>query len=334
MSLFNDKLNSDYWKASALGRYVTVFVENEGDVPFWSRVLRKYAPDHLKFKVNPSSRNNLGRGKSELLKNKDGVGDFMLLCVDSDYDYLLQDTTADSQAINNSPYILQTYTYSVENYKCFADSLPDLCIQASLNDEPLFDFIEFLRAYSQVMFELFLYMVYCRKIGDLTAITIDEFPGLLGIQGKINIAHNAHTTLKECQTNVAAKVAALKAIYPDIELSSLATELAHLGVKPAYTYLFLHGHTVYANLVLPLLKSVVTVLRANKQAEFAKHAQHEHALLLQKQQEYANQILDIETLLAANTDYDACFLMQFIKADLENYRRVSKSGRAGTALAD
>jgi len=38
MSLFDGKFNSDYFKAYSLGRWISVFVENEDDVPFWSRI--------------------------------------------------------------------------------------------------------------------------------------------------------------------------------------------------------------------------------------------------------------------------------------------------------
>lgn len=333
MNLFRGKLNSDYFKAYSLGRYVTVFVENEDDVPFWNRVLRKYSPSFLKFRFPFAFRDHLQRGKADLLKLKDGVGDFMLLCVDSDYDYLLQDATADSQAINGNDYIFQTYTYSVENYKCFAESLGNLCIQASLNDEPLFDFVEFLQTYSTAVYELFLFSFYFRKIGDTSTFPISEFPTFFGIQGKVNISHNAKAILQELRANVEKKIASLQASHPALTLQALASELASLGLRKENTYLFIRGHTVYHNLVLILLKSVESVLRGNKQAEFAKHAANDQEFL-QKQNEYKNQILDIETLLTANTDYDSCFLMEYIQRDVEKYMHVSQAGRANTALSD
>ena len=48
------------------------------------------------------------------------------------------------------------------------------------------------------------------------------------------------------------------------------------------------------------------------------------SLLSRKQQEYQRQILDIETLLAANTGYDDCFLMGYIQRDIEQYVRISQ----------
>ena len=332
MSLFQGKLNSDYYKAYSLGKYITVFVENETDVPFWSRVFKKYAPQ-LKFRIFPSFKNNFERGKTPLLKQGDGVGDFMLLCVDSDYDYLLQDATTISQRINTNPYIFQTYTYAIENYTCFAESLGELCVQASLNDEPLFDFVEFLHQYSQIVYEVFLCSFYLRKIGDPTTLTNDEFRSLFGIRGKVNISHNARYVLHELQANAEKKMTSLNGSHPNIDLQAIAEELGQLGLNRESTYLFINGHTIYQNVVLILLKSVVTTLRSKKQAEFVKYISGNQQDLVQKQQEYENQTLDIETLLAANTDYDACFLLQYIQRDIEAYVHKSISGRPQTALS-
>lgn len=303
---------------------MTVFVENEDDVPFWSRTLRKYAPSHLKFRITFAFREELHRGKTELLTLQNGAGDFMLICIDSDYDYLLQDATEDSKAINHNPYIFQTYTYSLENYRCFANSLAELCIQASLHDEPLFDFVEFLENYSGVVYELFVFSFYFRKIGDTGTFPVRDFSACFGIQGKINISENARAALQQVQTTIEQKVTTFKTSHPDADLEALAAKLVQRGVQKTNTYLFVRDHTVYHALILPLLKSVVSLLQSHKHAEFARQAAGNSELLSQKQQEYKHQILDIETLLAANTSYDDCFLMRYIQRDIEQYVRISQ----------
>ena len=333
MSLFHGKLNSDYFKAYSLGRSVTVFVENESDVPFWSRVLRKYAPPRITFRFPFACRKPMQRGKPGLLVLKEGLDDFLLLCVDSDYDYVLQDATADSQTVNQNPYILQTYTYSIENYQCFAESLHDLCVQATYNAESVFDFVEFLHAYSVIVYELFLFTVYFRKIGNSKAFTDSDCAEFFGLRGTVNVRQNAEAILQELQTRVESKVAALKSEHPHIDIQMLSDELALLGLQPKHTYLLVKGHTIYNNLVLILLRSVEKVLRDKKYAEFAQQAANEQELS-QKRQEYKNLILDIETLLASNVGYDSCFLMGRIQRDIHAYVQISCTGRIGTAVAD
>ncbi len=206
-------------------------------------------------------------------------------------------------------------------------------MQASFNDEPIFDFVEFLRAYATIVYELFLFTAYFRKIGDVDAFTGSDFPEFFGLSGPVNIRENAGTSLQELQARVENKIAALKSQYPHIDLDALSDEFAVPGLKPEHTYLFVRGHTVYRNVVLILLRCVEKILRDKKYAEFAQQAANEQELA-QKRQEYENLILDVETLLAANTGYDSCFLMGYIQRDIDTYVRISHTGRIGTTVAD
>jgi len=137
MSRLLDNIKSDYFKAinslkpKKAAKTIMVYIENEDDIPFWRGVFDRYAP-HLHFEISFPSY-HLARGKEEVLKIQ--AGEYLLLCVDSDYDYLLQDATEVSKRINHDPYIFQTYTYSIENYKCYAESLKEVCVSSSLNDK-------------------------------------------------------------------------------------------------------------------------------------------------------------------------------------------------------
>ena len=73
------------------------------------------------------------------------LGRSLIACVDSDYDFLLQGATNTSRKINRNRYIFQTYTYAIENYHCFAESLHEVCVQATLNDRSILDFNFFLK---------------------------------------------------------------------------------------------------------------------------------------------------------------------------------------------
>lgn len=73
------------------------------------------------------------------------LGRSLIACVDSDYDFLLQGATNTSRKINRNKYIFQTYTYAIENYHCFAESLHEVCVQATLNDRFVMDFNAYLK---------------------------------------------------------------------------------------------------------------------------------------------------------------------------------------------
>lgn len=82
------------------------------------------------------------------------LGENMIACVDSDYDYLLQGRTQTSRYIINSPYVLQTYAYAIENYHCYAEGLHEVCVTATLNDHKLIDFPAFMKLYSEIAYPL------------------------------------------------------------------------------------------------------------------------------------------------------------------------------------
>ena len=82
------------------------------------------------------------------------LGENMIACVDSDYDYLLQGRTQTSRYIINSPYVLQTYAYAIENYHCYAEGLHEACVTATLNDHKLIDFPAFMKLYSEIAYPL------------------------------------------------------------------------------------------------------------------------------------------------------------------------------------
>ena len=186
MSHLLDNINSDYFKAinnlkpKKAAKTIMVYVENEDDIPFWWGVFDRYAP-HLHFEINFPS---FARGKKEVLKIQ--AGKYLLLCVDSDYDYLLQDATEVSRRINHDPYIFQTYAYSIENYKCYAESLRGVCVLSSLNDKEVFDLVEFIKLYSRIIYELFLYSYNLEKQGD-DSFTRDDFSKAIKFLENVNI---------------------------------------------------------------------------------------------------------------------------------------------------
>ena len=133
-------------------RKIVVYVESYDDIFFWRSVLSEFEDENTAFEVMLPSRTNLNRGKKTALMNKLGesLGGYMIACVDADLDYLLQRHTPSSQRMLDNPYVIHTYAYSIENYQCYAPSLHNVCVMATLNDRDIFNFEEYLRQYSGV----------------------------------------------------------------------------------------------------------------------------------------------------------------------------------------
>ena len=132
---------------------ITAFVESYDDVFFWSTLLHELETEDFYFEIVLPSRTSLSKGKKIALVNVIGeqLGGYMIACVDADYDYLMQGRNDMSRFMLNNPYVFHTYAYAIENYQCYAPTLHDVCVMATLNDKRLFDFEQFMKQYSQVV---------------------------------------------------------------------------------------------------------------------------------------------------------------------------------------
>ena len=120
-------------------RKIVAYVESYDDISFWRSILAEYEDNTRYFEVMLPSQTSLAKGKKTVLMNQLGkqLGENMIACVDSDYDYLLQGRTNTSRYIIENPYVMQTYAYAIENYHCYSEGLNEICVMATLNDHKL-----------------------------------------------------------------------------------------------------------------------------------------------------------------------------------------------------
>ena len=76
-------------------RKIVAYVESYDDISFWRALLADYEDNTRYFEVMLPSQDSLAKGKKTVLMNHLGkqLGENMIACVDSDYDYLLQGRT-------------------------------------------------------------------------------------------------------------------------------------------------------------------------------------------------------------------------------------------------
>ena len=135
-SRLTDNISSSYFSAAnkltsqKSRRRIVAYVESYDDIFFWRSVLSRFEDKTRYFEVMLPSKKNLSKGKKSVLLNllSGQVGRDMLACVDADYDYLMQQTTATSRFVNGNPYVIHTYAYAIENYQCWGPSLHNICV--------------------------------------------------------------------------------------------------------------------------------------------------------------------------------------------------------------
>ncbi len=317
MSTLADKISSDYFEArnslnKSRGEEVIVHVENEDDKPFWKDIFTKQG---IKTRIYPASRDSLKRGKKEVLKLKDKVGKYMVLCVDSDLDYLLQKTTYNSRMINENPYIFQTYTYSIENYKCYAESLHNVVVKATLQDNPdIFDYSTFLKKYSEEVFELFIYL-YHHYVNEIKGFSISDFSNTIKLLSQVDILNEGNQSLKDLKNQIREKLSDME-IIPDEKIDNYKNILKKLGLTNQNTYLFIQGHTLYENVVTMFLKPIENYLK-HLQYDIISNQKQDDDEANNMRNQYQKSIVDIELVLRNNTDYHDCFLMHKIIQDIQ-----------------
>ncbi len=302
-------------------RRIVAYVESYEDIAFWRTLLSEFENEERYFQVMLPSATSLTKGKKMVLMNTLNtaeLGRSLIACVDSDYDFLLQDATRVSRRINKNPYIFQTYGYAIENFYCFADSLHEVCVQATLNDRHVLDFPAFLKRYSQIAYPLFLWNVWFYRQHDLQTFPMHEFNACVRLR-EVNL-RRPYSSLDEMERRVAAKLAELEAHFTQYVdgVKLLGTELERLGLMPDNTYLYIQGHHIMDSVVLKMLVPVCTLLRREREQEIKRLAGHGEQFR-NELTGYENSQINVAVMLKKNIGYKNLYLYQWLKEDIGEF---------------
>ena len=301
-------------------RKIVAYVESYDDIFFWRTVLGDFETDRIKFEVMLPSRHTLCKGKKAALMNKLGpsLGDYMIACVDADYDYLVQGATEISRTLISSPFILHTYAYAIENYQCYAPALHTACVMSTLNDRDILSLEAFMEEYSKIIWPLFVWSIWAHKNGQASSYSITAFGQTVTFHD-INPYH-PENALEHLRDRVNKQVAWLQRKYPNAKDSYLKLRRSlqeDLGIRPA-------GHAVMEGVVLPLLNPICNMLRREREKEISLLALHGQ----QKQNElsgYRHSQSPIDLMLRKSTDFKQSAPYQLLIADIEKLiARISK----------
>ncbi|MCE2617087.1 MAG: DUF4435 domain-containing protein [Phocaeicola sp.] len=298
---------------------IVAYVESYDDIAFWRNILGEYEDKTHYFEVMLPSKTSLSKGKKIALDNDLGprLGENMIACVDSDYDYLIQGATRMSKFMLESPYVLQTYVYAIENYQCYAESLHEVCVSATLNDHQLIDFVNFMEIYSRIAYPLFIWHIYFYCINELGKLPVTELCMNLKVE-HFNVYH-PERCLGEIQWRVERKLRNLREKYPEAveKVDTLKDNLKKLGVEPDNTYLFIQGHHIFENVAMRMLDPICTILRKERENEISSLAAHG----MQYQNElscYEDRQVSAYMALKKNTDFKNCPMFKKVNEDILN----------------
>lgn len=272
-----------------------VLVEGKDDVHFWGHILEPFAPQQFKIfpYVNFPTENTSGASglKTHYLPyaSRD-----LILCLDSDYNYLLGDQTL------VRPFVFQTYTHSPENFQCYAPSLSNILALGTRTEQAAFDFDSFLARYSEAVYRWLICQLYLKK----TTQTEPEHPPVF-----VAITDPEADLLALARQTETHSAPLFAAFENTPEFQTFVTHLTDLGLTPQNAYLFVRGHDLLEKVVLKLLKHIASPLI---QQEFARLAPLERAVYDAYQKQNA-----FENLLSKNTQFKDCPFYLKIREDVQ-----------------
>lgn len=300
-------------------RLVRVYVEGYEDVAFWRSIFDHFRNPYLRFEISVPNREDLPKGKKVLMSMIPRSSEELLLCVDSDFDYLFDGATPQSRELHEADYMFHTYAYATENYLCYAPSLHNVCVKATKNDTHIFDFERFMADYSRTIRPLFLWYVYSARQESEHIFTLVDFKNTVRL-GYLDIAENGANTLAWLDRNVRRREQTLARQYPDLveAVETFGNDLARFGMTPETTYLFMHGHTLMDNVVMIALNAVCEKLRQMSIAKITS-SKKKGVALKNEMSNYTNSLRSIRDVLLDNENYTRCPLYKRLQRDIERY---------------
>ena len=221
----------------------SIHLEDENDKIFWKSVFDQFFPAD-NFHYIFYSRNNNGndtRGCEQCLKYRPYLNKRFLICIDSDYRYLLQEPDLDIDH-----FIFQTYTYSFENHLCFSDGLDAVCKLSCNFDNTIYNFKQFFEKFSATIYDVFIWHIALFK-SNPTDFNIGDFRQFINLSHINNdIQNQSEKLLDELRTRADAKIKLLQVTHPEFDLAAEKQKLSELGVNEKNVYLYIRGHNLFS----------------------------------------------------------------------------------------
>lgn len=252
---------------------VYIYVEGLDDIAFWNACLYPYASKYS-FKLTQLKRldGGLAEGKGALIDaiGIQSLGRNKMIAVDSDYDWIIDNyhtsptSPSYSGEIRNNPYILHTYLYSIENYKCHPACVQEMIVKLS-NKIPELDIDNYFKVYSLALSELFLIHLVsadlCDGIYNLKDFRTDA--------DKVNISFDGVAITPETRKYIEDRVRILDGyiIAHKSEIEGYRLKLLNFSFTPENYYLLFQGHIVANTLTKKHFQKVIVNLREQRIAE-------------------------------------------------------------------
>ena len=172
-----------------------------------------------------------------------------------------------------------------------------------------------MQEYSLIIWPLFVWSVWVYRFDHYREFTLTEFGKHVGFSD-INIYH-PEATLDFVRRKVNRKIAWMQHHFPSAKKSyeEIKKEILELGVTPETAYMYIQGHTLFDNVISPLLDPVCILLRKEREREIRSLAEHD----VQRQNElscYQHSQNAVEDMLRKNVGFKKSLPYKMLAQDL------------------
>lgn len=242
---------------------VKVYVENDNDKIFWWTILEPFQTKYnVEFDISAFVfSNHTLNGKTSILSKIEDVqmGRNLIVCLDSDYDELIDGFSVYSNRICQNKYIVTSYWYSMENIKCHPENIKKLVTKLSLKIKVLEDFKFYFESLSLELKDIFIYYLVFRenKVGGFCLSTFSDILGCIKFtKNGINI-----DILRKKIRHWKISNLILISKYRE-KVMPMEYKLYSKGFPENEYYKIFNGHYFQNNIVLPLLEFYVKHYRS------------------------------------------------------------------------
>lgn len=224
---------------------IRVFVEGFKDVPFWNQLFCRCELSK-KVKIIEASRDCKANGKDVIISMVRAgtldLGQHLLIALDSDYDYLLDENID----LYKSDFCFQTYCYSIENFYYHPVESINICCSAA----NCFEFDHEFTCLSEI-FANWSKSVYSQFLSFLSTKDSSQLEPIYQSLSSISIENN----IVNCASDEVCPIFAQK------------------GVSNDNLFLFIRGHNLEAKCI-ELFRNIVEQITQKKKEQINNNALH------------------------------------------------------------
>lgn len=284
-------------------KQLSIAVEGKNDALFWSFVFDRsqLRGQYLMFKSYQYPTPNAS-GKQTLAHFLPYTQPDFAICIDSDYDYLLQNP------IWQRPFVFQTYTYSIENHYCYVPSLKSVLCRAANIPLSTHEGIDleniFIEKFSHIIYELTVESIWqAAKDGR-----DERARHSLGKNIRLTAGPTVEAILSDLDTRIQNKMRHFNIPH------EFRLQLTEKGLTPQTSYLFARGHDIFNAVFIPILKLIQKDIKNRKLLEL--EAIIDTQLRKTSEKIYRMGITNVQTCLYENRLFTDCPLFKKIENDI------------------